>query len=85
MKRLKKSTVLPIAFFIYATAVFIYSIPRSTETTAYKITVVCISYAIIVALHFALKQKEKRMQKFSEMGRNDNKEYGGNKNSEQKE
>ena len=77
MKRLKKSTVLPIAFFIYATAVFIYSIPRSAETTAYKITVVCISYAIIVALHFALKQKEKRMQKYSDTNNENFKETLG--------
>lgn len=59
-KKLKKSTWLTLALFIYVTAMAIYFLPRNTEiSSTEKYVTLGASYVIVVALWLVLRQKEK--------------------------
>lgn len=66
-KKLKKSIVLPIALFIYTTAMAVYFIPKNHEMsdTEKWITVIA-SYLIIAALWWVLNRKEKLIRQREE-------------------
>ncbi|MBQ8593344.1 MAG: hypothetical protein IJ467_03500 [Bacteroidaceae bacterium] len=58
-KKIKKSIALPLALFIYATAMAVYFIPRNNEMSdTEKWVTVIASYVIIGLLWFTLKKKE---------------------------
>ncbi|MCQ2246887.1 MAG: hypothetical protein MJZ69_08910 [Bacteroidaceae bacterium] len=60
MKRIKKSVWLPALMFIYATGMFVYFLPKNSEVgTTEKIITVAVAYAIILALFFMLRWKER--------------------------
>lgn len=75
MKRYRKSIIMPLALFIYATVMAIYFIPRNHEMSdAEKWGTVGASYLIIIALWWVLRKKEQMAEKREkEMNQNNNK------------
>lgn len=72
MKKIKKSTWITLALFIYVTASVIYLLPKNEEMSSVeKIVTAVISYLLIVGLWFFLRKKEK-MQKEREDDLNKN-------------
>ena len=72
MKKIKKSTWITLALFIYVTASVIYLLPKNEEMSSVeKIVTTVISYLLIVGLWFFLRKKEK-MQKEREDDLNKN-------------
>lgn len=66
-KKLKKSTWLTLALFIYVTAMAIYFLPRNTEISGTeKYITLGVSYVIVLALWFVLKRKEKAQERRKE-------------------
>ncbi len=64
MKKYRKSTLLPLALFIYTTAMAIYFLPRNTEISdAEKWGTIGASYAIILLLWWVLRKKERMLDK----------------------
>ena len=64
MKKIKKSTALPLALFIYVTATAAYFLPRNTESSVTeKWVTVGVSYLIVLALWLVLRKKEAMMKK----------------------
>ena len=67
MKRYKKSVIMPLALFIYATVMAIYFIPRNQELSDFeKWGTVIASYVIIALLWWVLRKKEQMMAKRDE-------------------
>lgn len=63
MRRYKKSIWLPVALFIYTTAMAVYFIPRNTEISdTEKYATIGMSYLIIVLLWIVLRKQEKRRE-----------------------
>jgi hypothetical protein len=59
-KKVKKSTGLSLALFIYVTAMAVYFLPRNTEiSVTEKYIVLGGSYLIVLSLWFVLRKKEK--------------------------
>ena len=63
-KKIKKSVWLPLALFLYTTAMAVYFLPKNTEISeTEKWTTIGASYGIIALLWYVLRLKEKRMEK----------------------
>lgn len=64
MKKIKKSTSISLALFIYVTATAIYFLPRNTITsdTEKYITVIA-AYVIVLTLWLVLRKKEELQRK----------------------
>lgn len=74
-KRLRKSTWLTLALFVYVSVMAIYFLPRNTVTSdAEKYITLGASYIIVVALWFALRRKEKNQEHQKEKEK-ENKHY----------
>lgn len=64
MRKYKKSIWLPVALFIYVTAMAVYFIPRNTEISDMeKYLTVGFSYVIIALLWLVLRKKEKAQER----------------------
>jgi len=64
MKKIKKSTWLCVALFIYVTAMAIYLVPRNTQVSNMeKYATVGFSYVIVLILWLVLRKKEKLTEK----------------------
>lgn len=64
MKKLKKSTWLCVALFLYVTATGAYLLPRNTEMgDMEKYLTLGASYVIVFFLWLVLKKKEKMQQR----------------------
>lgn len=64
MRKYKKSTLLPLAFFLYTTVMAAYFLPRNTDMdTTQKWIVVGVSYLIVLLLWLVLRKKESLMRK----------------------
>ena len=62
-KKFKKSVWLPLALFVYTTAMAIYFLPKNTEISdTEKWTTIGASYGIIVLLWYVLRLKERRLE-----------------------
>ena len=58
-KKLKKSTWMSLALFIYITAMAIYFLPRNTEiSNTEKYVTLAASYIIVLVLWLVLRKKE---------------------------
>lgn len=67
MKKLKKSTLVTLALFIYVSAMAAYLLPRNSEISdTEKFFTVAASYVIVLALWFVLKKKERMQQRRKE-------------------
>ena len=73
MKPIKKSTLLPLVLFIFATGMFIYYIPQQGQISWEVVATVIVEYAVIIALFFALRRKEKYRKEREEDIRNSGK------------
>ena len=63
-KKFKKSVWLPLALFLYTTAMAVYFLPKNTEISdTEKWTTIGASYGIIILLWYVLHLKEKRLEK----------------------
>lgn len=63
-KKFKKSVWLPLALFLYTTAMAVYFLPKNTEISDMeKWITIGASYGIIVLLWYVLRLKEKRLEK----------------------
>lgn len=59
-KKLRKSTWLTLALFIYVSMMAVYFLPRNTMISdTEKYITLSASYVIVVALWFVLRKKEK--------------------------
>jgi ABC-type nickel/cobalt efflux system permease component RcnA len=66
-KKIKKSTGLALALFIYVTAMAVYFLPRNTEIgSTEKYINLGASYLIVLALWFFLRKKEKARERREE-------------------
>lgn len=64
MSKIKKSTWLPLALFIYTTAMAAYFLPKNSEISdTEKWVTFGFSYLIVGLLWYVLRLKEKRMEK----------------------
>ena len=64
MRKLRKSTWMPLALLVYTTAMAIYFLPKNTEISeTEKWMTFGSSYLIIGLLWYVLRLKEKRMEK----------------------
>lgn len=60
MRKFRKSLWLPLALWVYTTAMAIYFLPRNTQVSdTEKYLTLGFSYVIIVLLWWVLRQKEK--------------------------
>lgn len=63
-KKFKKSVWLPLALFLYTTAMAVYFLPKNTEISDMeKWITIGTSYGIIALLWYVLRLKEKRLEK----------------------
>ena len=63
-KKFKKSVWLPLALFLYTTAMAVYFLPKNTEISDMeKWITIGSSYGIIALLWYVLRLKEKRLEK----------------------
>lgn len=60
--KLKKYIVIPLALFVYVTGMVLYFIPKSTDSLFAKTMEVVVSYALVVALFFVLRYRERLRQ-----------------------
>lgn len=61
MRKFRKSLWLPLALWVYTTAMAIYFLPRNTQVSdTEKYLTLGFSYVIIVLLWWVLRLKEKR-------------------------
>ena len=60
--RIKKYILIPLVLFIYVTCMVLYFIPKSTDSDVMKIVEVVVSYALVVALFFVLRYRERLRQ-----------------------
>lgn len=64
MKKIKKSTGLALALFIYVTATAAYFLPRNSEiSNTEKYVTVAVSYVIVFVLWLVLRKKEELQRK----------------------
>ena len=64
MRKLRKSTWMPLALLVYTTAMAIYFLPKNTEISeTEKWVTFGSSYLSIGLLWYVLRLKEKRMEK----------------------
>ncbi|MBQ8225343.1 MAG: hypothetical protein IJZ86_08350 [Bacteroides sp.] len=64
MKRIKKSTALPLALLIYISATAAYLLPRNTElSTTEKWVTIGVAYLIVLVLWLLLRKKESMARK----------------------
>ena len=64
MKKLKKSTWMPLALLVYTTAMAVYFLPKNSEISdTEKWVTFGASYVIIGVLWYVLRLKEQRMEK----------------------
>lgn len=64
MKKLKKSTWMPLALLVYTTAMAVYFLPKNSEISATEKWVTFgASYIIIGVLWYVLRLKEQRLEK----------------------
>ena len=64
MKKLKKSTWMPLALLVYTTAMAVYFLPKNSEiSNTEKWVTFGASYVIIGVLWYVLRLKEQRMEK----------------------
>lgn len=64
MKKIKKSTGLTLALFVYVTATAVYFLPRNTEISeTEKYVTVVVSYVIVLVLWLVLRKKEELQRK----------------------
>ena len=62
-KKFKKSVWLPLALFLYTTAMAVYFLPKNTEISdTEKWITIGASYGIIALLWYVLRLKEKRLE-----------------------
>ena len=62
-KKFKKSVWLPLALFLYTTAMAVYFLPNNTEISDMeKWITIGASYGIIALLWYVLRLKEKRLE-----------------------
>lgn len=74
MRRYRKSVIMPLALFVYATVMAVYFIPRNEEMSdAKKWVTVGASYAIIALLWWVLRKKEQMMARRKEETMKENK------------
>ena len=63
MRKFKKSTWMPLALWVYTTAMAIYFLPKNSEISdTEKWVTFGASYVIIGLLWYVLRMKEKRME-----------------------
>ena len=63
MKKLKKSTWMPLALLVYTTAMAVYFLPKNSEISdTEKWVTFGASFGIIALLWYVLRLKEKRME-----------------------
>ncbi|MDR2816805.1 MAG: hypothetical protein LBB62_08925 [Proteiniphilum sp.] len=66
-RKLKKSTWLALALFVYVTAMAVYFLPRNTEIgSTEKYVTFGASYVIVLLLWFVLRKKEKLRERRKE-------------------
>ena len=64
MKRIKKSTWMPLALLVYTTAMAAYFLPKNSEISdTEKWVTFGASYGIIALLWYVLRLKERRLEK----------------------
>lgn len=64
MKKLKKSTWMPLALLVYTTAMAVYFLPKNSEISdTEKWVTFGASYVIIGVLWYVLRLKEQRLEK----------------------
>ena len=64
MKKLKKSTWMPLALLVYTTAMAVYFLPKNSEiSNTEKWVTFGASFVIIGVLWYVLRLKEQRMEK----------------------
>lgn len=64
MKKIKKSTVIPLALFVYISMTAAYLLPRNEEVNnTEKILTLGGGYVIVFLLWLVLRKKEKMQQK----------------------
>lgn len=65
-KRMKKSVWMPLALFVYTTAMAVYFLPRNTEISdKEKWGTIGMSYLVIALLWFVLRKREKRLEEMN--------------------
>ena len=65
-KRMKKSVWMPLALFVYTTAMAVYFLPRNTEISdKEKWGTIGMSYWVIALLWFVLRKREKRLEEMT--------------------
>ncbi|NDV82806.1 hypothetical protein [Bacteroides sp. 51] len=66
-KKIKKSTWMTLALFIYVTTMAVYFLPRNTEISdTEKYVTLGAAYVIVLALWFVLKKKEQAQERRKE-------------------
>ena len=64
MKKIKKSTGLILALFVYVTITAAYFLPRNTEiSSTEKYVTIAVSYVIVLVLWLVLRKKEELQRK----------------------
>ncbi|WP_148371652.1 hypothetical protein [Bacteroides bouchesdurhonensis] len=64
MKKIRKSTKVAIAFFIYVSVTAAYLLPRNTEVSnTEKWLTVAVSYVIVLFLWLVLRKKEQMRER----------------------
>ena len=65
-KKIKKSTWMPLALFVYTTAMAAYFLPKNTEISdTEKWITFGASYLIIALLWYVLRLKERRLEQYN--------------------
>ena len=66
MRKFRKSTWMPLALFVYTTAMAAYFLPKNTEISdTEKWVTFGASYLIVALLWYVLRLKEKRMEQYN--------------------
>lgn len=64
MKKVRKSTIISLALFVYITAMAVYFLPRNTEISdTEKYVTLSASYVIVLILWLVLRKKEQLKQR----------------------
>jgi K+ transporter len=70
--KIRKSTWLAAALFIYVSVMAVYMLPRNSEMShTEKYITLSVSYIIVIVLWFVLRRKEQLQQKRREKERKD--------------
>ena len=66
MRKFRKSTWMPLALFVYTTAMAAYFLPKNTEISdTEKWITFGASYVIIALLWYVLRLKEKQIEQYN--------------------